>query len=280
MTTTHVTRIVTVFRQWNDVASWAGDPGLRQPGVAWILVNDAPGTPPHPAVLTLLERLGAQLITHRRNRGLSAARNTGWNAATGTWIDFIDGDDTPLPLHASLLPPPEDADVVACPVRHSRINASGAVEDTSGNRPAHGEAGLFRRLFLHDDPRVASLLFRRSLLEALDGYDARFDGAEDLELNHRAVRAGARVAHAAHAKQDYRELPNSSAKAARLATLRTFLQRFLVDTAPEHRDDLRAYLADAERLVFWAEAARFRAAEPWPHRLREAVKLLLPRRHG
>lgn len=32
-------------------------------------------------------------VVHKKNGGLSAARNTGFKAATGTWIMFVDGDD-------------------------------------------------------------------------------------------------------------------------------------------------------------------------------------------
>ncbi|MFL9683253.1 glycosyltransferase family 2 protein [Streptomyces sp. KL110A] len=36
---------------------------------------------------------GAVLIRHERNEGLATARNTGLDAARGTWVTFLDGDD-------------------------------------------------------------------------------------------------------------------------------------------------------------------------------------------
>lgn len=42
-----------------------------------------------------LERAGMEfhIVSHIRNRGLAAARNTGTAAATGEWIFYLDGDD-------------------------------------------------------------------------------------------------------------------------------------------------------------------------------------------
>ena len=55
-----------------------------------IVVND--GSADHSAALT--NGYQVKLINHEQNRGLSAARNTGIDAATGEFIHFMDVDDT------------------------------------------------------------------------------------------------------------------------------------------------------------------------------------------
>lgn len=72
-----------------------------------ILVNDA--TPDDsmeqaaPWIEKLRERFEVKVVTHEHNRGLSAARNTGINEATGDWIYFLDSDDEITPNCIELL---------------------------------------------------------------------------------------------------------------------------------------------------------------------------------
>ncbi len=49
------------------------------------------------------EKLGAKVIQHPRNRGLAAARNTGLQAASSSWVAFLDSDDEWLPHHLAHL---------------------------------------------------------------------------------------------------------------------------------------------------------------------------------
>jgi GT2 family glycosyltransferase len=48
-------------------------------------------------------QMGAKVIRHPRNRGLSAARNTGLHAANQPWIALLDSDDEWLPDHLASL---------------------------------------------------------------------------------------------------------------------------------------------------------------------------------
>lgn len=72
-----------------------------------VLVNDA--TPDDsmeqaaPWIEKLRERFEVKVVTHEHNRGLSAARNTGINEATGDWIYFLDSDDEITPNCIELL---------------------------------------------------------------------------------------------------------------------------------------------------------------------------------
>ena len=57
-------------------------------------------------------------VIHKQNQGVSSARNTGLDVATGRWICFVDGDDYIMPEYVSYmlaLGVAYDADI-ACPI--------------------------------------------------------------------------------------------------------------------------------------------------------------------
>lgn len=72
-----------------------------------ILVNDATPddsmTQAAPWIEKLQARFEVKVLNHTSNRGLSAARNTGMEAATGDWIYFLDSDDEITPNCIELL---------------------------------------------------------------------------------------------------------------------------------------------------------------------------------
>jgi glycosyltransferase involved in cell wall biosynthesis len=57
------------------------------------------------------ERLGARVI-RQENKGEGGARNTGVEAATSTWLAFLDSDDEWLPQHLAVLQPHLDGKVL------------------------------------------------------------------------------------------------------------------------------------------------------------------------
>ena len=67
---------------------------LGQEGVSVevIVVDDGSDDGTAEDVLSLAS-IGVRLIRHEQSRGVSAARNAGIDAATGTWIAFLDDDD-------------------------------------------------------------------------------------------------------------------------------------------------------------------------------------------
>jgi glycosyltransferase involved in cell wall biosynthesis len=142
----------------------------------------------HPDVVRLLERYGS--------RGIG--RNTGVAESRGEFIAFIDGDCAAEPgwLHA-LRDGFRRSDVVAG--RTVLIGAS--------------EYGNLERVELYlegSDVTFPScnLGYRRSLFERLGGFDPRFITAEDIDLNLRAVRGGARIEYVPSALVAHRVRPN------------------------------------------------------------------------
>ena len=87
-------------------------------GLELILVDDG-STDGSPALCDRLSGADDRVrVIHRANGGLSAARNTGIDAATGTWIAFADSDDELAPdtLSANLELATDDVDLVEFPV--------------------------------------------------------------------------------------------------------------------------------------------------------------------
>ena len=87
-------------------------------GLELILVDDG-STDASPALCDKLSGADDRVrVIHRPNGGLSAARNSGIDAATGTWIAFADSDDELAPdtLSANLKLATDDVDLVEFPV--------------------------------------------------------------------------------------------------------------------------------------------------------------------
>ena len=147
---------------------------LEYPNFEVVVVND--GSKDNTE--SIAKEFGFRIIT-TENRGLSSARNTGMRAAKGEIVAYIDDDARPDPHwltylaftflttdHAGVggpnLPPPNDGGVAECVA-----NAPGG--------PIH--------VLLTD--RVAehipgcNMAFRKSALEAIDGFDVRFRIAGD-----------------------------------------------------------------------------------------------------
>ncbi len=114
------------------------------------------------AVAGELERAGVEfhIVSHIRNRGQAAARNTGTAAATGEWIFYLDGDDELEPgALAALSVAAVEAD---CPDwvqgNYRRVEASGRVREDAlyfdPSRPVYADreamvAGFGRLNFIN-----------------------------------------------------------------------------------------------------------------------------------
>jgi glycosyltransferase involved in cell wall biosynthesis len=130
------------------------------------------------------------VIRHERNRGVSAARNTGLDAATGDWVAFLDTDDEWLPHHVEEL---WDSRGEHAAVAHSAV----WVERPGREHHAYGVAGRRPRVLRGPAPVVAdnfiplsASLVRREAALGAGGFDTRLSHAEDLDFWIRILERG------------------------------------------------------------------------------------------
>ena len=208
-----ITRIVTVYRQWNLLKLWLRNGSLIQPCVEWIVINDCPADACPPEIATQLLEAGMRVFNVETNLGRSGARNWGVERAAGTWIEHIDGDDVPLPLDTEIIQQftLTSEDFILFPVASHREGDSLSTllkrSETIFENGLGGPGGLHATVlpeFIPVDVRPAATLWRRSTFQLLNGYDGRFSCSEDLHLLWKARSAGRIAGHAAAPKQSYR----------------------------------------------------------------------------
>jgi glycosyltransferase involved in cell wall biosynthesis len=194
-----LTRIVTLFNQWRFL-DWLEDDRLFDARTEFIVVDDCSRDTAPPDVADRLAARGITLLRLPRNQGRCAARNAGATRARGEFVDFIDGDDRPLPVRVD--PAWSAADVV-----FFTFEVHGIAHDPRASWVRHPllEDPQAPNGFL--DPRPAAVLWRRSAFLAEHGFDARFETSEDLEL---VLRTRHRPrAFCAIPKQSYNEQPRT-----------------------------------------------------------------------
>lgn len=163
---------------------------VEYPDFEVIVVDDGSTEP----VTATAEGYGYRLI-RTKNEGLSNARNIGWKAATGEIVAYLDDDAYPDPdwlsylaaafrdsNHAAIggpnIPPPSDGWIAEC-----IANAPGGpVHVLLSDREAEHIPGC-------------NMAFRKSVLQAIDGFDAQFRTAGDdvdicWQLQHRGWTIG------------------------------------------------------------------------------------------
>ena len=184
---------VTVIIPAYNCAEYIGeaiDSVLQQKGVsAEILVIDDGSKDGTKAALT--DYADQIRYEYQENQGVSAARNRGIELATGEYIVFLDADDVFLPCKLSKQ--------IRCFEQHPHLGMvhSGWRVVTLDNelihepKPWEEAPNLDLKGWLFWKPVFpGALMFRRSWLEQVGGFDTDFSQAEDVDLVLRLSQAG------------------------------------------------------------------------------------------
>ncbi len=155
----------------------------------WIIVNDGSSDPDALRVLEMYRELASRdgrirVIDHAKNHGLPGARNTGWRAARGPLIFFLDSDDLiePTTLEKSALH-------LACNPEFAFVKGYSVgfgAQEYLWSHGFHSRGGM-----LDQNLVTATTMVRRSVLHELGGFDESIRrGMEDWEFWLRAAALG------------------------------------------------------------------------------------------
>jgi len=180
---------------------------LQYPNFEVIVVNDGSTD----ATPELAAEYDVRLI-NTDNRGLSSARNTGWQAACGEIVAYIDDDAYPDPhwLHY-IAYRFMSGDWVGVGGPNIAPPGDGAIAECVANAPGGPVHVLLSDREAEHIPGC-NMAFRRDALEAVGGFDPRYRAAgDDVDLCWRLQQAGGRIGFHAGA-MDWHHRRNSVAQ--------------------------------------------------------------------
>jgi glycosyltransferase involved in cell wall biosynthesis len=175
-----------------------------------IVIND--GSPDTEALEKVLAPYMSRIIyLKQENRGVSAARNTGINAARGELIAFLDGDDTWLPHYLDVQVEGIQADP-SIDVLYPNVmmfgDASGTGEEFMTLCPSNGDV-TFERLILQECNVSNCSIARRETIIRAGLFDEALRSVEDFDLWLRVIKGGGRIAYHREVLARYRRRPGS-----------------------------------------------------------------------
>jgi GT2 family glycosyltransferase len=180
---------------------------LEYPDFEVIVVNDGSTD----ATASIVAEYACVRLISTENRGLSAARNTGWQEASGEIVAYIDDDAYPDPhwLHY-IAYRFTTGDWVGVGGPNIAPPGDGPIADCVANAPGGPVQVLLSDIEAEHVPGC-NMAFRREALAAIDGFDVRYRAAgDDVDLCWRLQQCGGRIGFHAGA-MDWHHRRNSLA---------------------------------------------------------------------
>ena len=134
---------------------------------------------------------GAKIrVLTQKNAGVSAARNAGMRASTGSLIALLDSDDewepTKLVKQVAFLRDHSDFGMILTDVR--RVDGAGQTIDIFRRREVIRQDGdVFADVLVNPSLVPASAVFRRAVFEQTGGFDESLNTAEDIDFHLRVA---------------------------------------------------------------------------------------------
>ena len=182
-----------------------------QSDVDWelIIVDDGSTDSSRDLITTWQGRLGGRLRTHfGPNCGVSAARNTGTAMARGDFIQYLDSDDLlrPQTLQQRVQALAQGADVAYCDWQKLVGSTVGTYRagEVVARRIEDVHARCDIALFTSFWAPPAALLYRRSVVDKIGGWNLTLPVIQDARFLLDAALAGAQFVHVPGIGADYR----------------------------------------------------------------------------
>lgn len=162
--------------------------GQTYRGFEFIIIDDA-SSDDSPAILRSYNDPRIRIIRNSRNLGLTNSLNIGLREARGEWTARLDADDVMLPMR--LQTQLEYVERRRCSVCFSRAVLQ---EEAGGGetlwRESPWPATVWTSLFCNGYGLHPTVMFRRSRVVEVGGYDEAFPKAQDYDLFDRLCGAG------------------------------------------------------------------------------------------
>ncbi len=201
-----------------------------------VIVDDASTDDSVSVARAFLARHGmrGEVFTSEQNRGVSAARNTGWQAARGDWIQFLDADDLLAPnkleLQAAATAHAGDNVAVICSSWQRLSQIDGTWQPHGPVTHPELDRLVLLKLVTLNAGFLGPSLIRKRFLEAASGFSEAVKFAEDSHLMLKLAATGGNFIEAPSAEPTFfiRQTPGSKSRRSKVNVARQHMENVVL----------------------------------------------------